>query len=87
MFRTESANPVAILADRHEDMGSHLLVVTSAVKPVSRYLQNPQKIHWTAVKRILRHLEDVVNYGLRLSNGRYRRLTSYITKFGFRLVF
>lgn len=40
MFRTKSANPVAILADRHKDVGSHLSVVTSAVKLLSRYLQN-----------------------------------------------
>lgn len=83
MFRTEIANPIlaAILADRHKDIGSHLLVVTSAVKLSAATCKT-----WTAVKRIPRYLEDVVNYGLRLSNGQYRCLTSYIIKFGFRLV-
>ncbi len=37
--------------------------VTFAVNNVAKFLANPTKEHWTAVKRILRYLLGTVNYG------------------------
>src|SRR5579871_1000930 len=38
--------------------------ITIAVGIVSRYIQKSEKIHWLAVKRILRYLKGTVDYGL-----------------------
>ena len=38
--------------------------IATAVGIVSRYMQKLGKIHWLAVKRILRYLKRTVNYGL-----------------------
>ena len=40
------------------------LDITTAVGIVSRYIQKPGKIHWLAVKRILRYLKGTVDYRL-----------------------
>lgn len=42
--------------------------ITFAVNLVSRYLENPQKIHWNAVKRIFKYLKSTSNYGILYSN-------------------
>ena len=41
--------------------------IAYAVSSVSRYMQNPGRIHWTAVKRILRYLKGTSNYRLEFS--------------------
>lgn len=38
--------------------------ITFAVNTVSRYLENPGKEHWSAVKRILRYLKGTLDLKL-----------------------
>jgi hypothetical protein len=38
--------------------------IAFAVGMVSRYMQKPGKLHWIAVKRIMRYLKGTINYGL-----------------------
>ncbi|XP_011698577.1 PREDICTED: adenylate kinase isoenzyme 5-like [Wasmannia auropunctata] len=38
--------------------------ITFAVNSASQYLEDPKKIHWNAVKRIIKYLKGTVRYGL-----------------------
>lgn len=38
--------------------------IAFALSTVSQYLESPDKIHWNAVKRILKYLKGTVDYGL-----------------------
>lgn len=38
--------------------------IAFALSTVSQYLESPAKIHWNAVKRILKYLKGTVDYGL-----------------------
>ena len=38
--------------------------ITYAVSNVAKFLSKPTKVHWTAVKRIIRYLKGTLNYGL-----------------------
>ena len=40
------------------------LDIACAVSIVARFCANPTTVHWTAVKRILRHLQGTQNFGL-----------------------
>ena len=42
--------------------------IAAAVGTLSRYMSNPSKDHWIAVKRTLRYLKGTLNYGLRFSD-------------------
>lgn len=37
--------------------------IAFALSTVSQYLESPDKIHWSAVKRILKYLKGTLNYG------------------------
>jgi hypothetical protein len=45
------------------------LDIANAVGNVSKYLENPSRIHWEAVKRIFRYLNGTKDYGLLYSKG------------------
>jgi len=38
--------------------------ITFAVNSVSQFFEKPMKIHWNAVKRILKYLKGTANHGL-----------------------
>ena len=38
--------------------------IAFAVQQVSKYFNNPGKVHWTAVKRILEYIKNTPNYGI-----------------------
>ena len=40
----------------------------AAVGTVSRYMSNPSKAHWMAVKRLLRYLKGTMSYGRKVSD-------------------
>lgn len=48
-----------------------------AVNSVSRYVNNPGKPHWMAVKRILRYLKGTISAKLEFSNNTNSTLTGY----------
>ena len=35
-----------------------------AVKSLSQFMVDPQRVHWTATKHILRYIRGIVEYGL-----------------------
>lgn len=37
-----------------------------AVNRASRYLENPTKMHWNTVKRIIKYLKGTLRWGLKL---------------------
>ena len=43
--------------------------IANAVRCVAKFMQNPGKQHWTAVKRILRYVKGTLNTKLRLGPG------------------
>ena len=51
--------------------------IAAAVGTLSRYMSNPSKDHWTAVKRILRYLKGTLNYGLRFSDSEDNRVVGF----------
>lgn len=51
--------------------------ITFAVNLVNRYLEEPKKIHWKAVKRILKYLKGTTNHGLRFSCNIEKELLAY----------
>lgn len=67
-----SENGTAINAPYREAVGAlmHLMCATRpdiafAVGMVSRFMESPQDIHWTAVKRIFRYLQGTKSHGIR----------------------
>lgn len=51
--------------------------ITFAVNLTSRHLEKPTKIHWNAVKRILKYLKGTVGYGIKFKRNQERRLLAY----------
>ena len=51
--------------------------IASAIGIVSRFLQNPGKLHWEAVKRIFRYLQQTKSLGLKYVRGEKLRLEGY----------
>jgi hypothetical protein len=45
--------------------------ITVALQDVARFTKNPGRVHWTAVKRILRYLKGTINMGLRYEKRLY----------------
>lgn len=48
-----------------------------AVAVVSRYLNNPGRDHWLAVKRILRYIKGTIDYGIIYDGSRDRKLIGF----------
>src|SRR5579871_3281930 len=38
--------------------------IATAVGMVARYIQKPERLHWLALKRIMKYLKRIVDYGL-----------------------
>ena len=51
--------------------------VSFAVNKVCQFMHRPTDIHWSAVKRILRYLNDTINYGLYLRPSPSTHLSVY----------
>ncbi|KMQ81993.1 integrase core domain protein [Lasius niger] len=51
--------------------------ITFAVNRASRHMEKPSKLHWNAVKRILKYLKGTLNYGLRFGISQDRHLQAY----------
>lgn len=71
-----SENSVVSNAPYREAIGSLMYLsiatrpdITFAVNLASRYLEKPTKIHWNAVKRILKYLKGTVDYGIKFDCG------------------
>ena len=67
----DSLNTGIVNAPYAEAVGSLLYLsngtrpdLSFAVNKASRYLQKPTKLHWNAVKRILKYLKRTLDYGL-----------------------
>jgi hypothetical protein len=50
--------------------------IAAALSEVCRFMANPGRQHWTAVKRILRYLKGTLDYGISFS-GKYDGLVGY----------
>lgn len=60
-----------VRAPYHEAVGSLMYLaigtrpdIAFALSTVSQYLESPDKIHWNAVKRVLKYLKGTVDFGL-----------------------
>ena len=51
--------------------------ISYAVNNLARFNLNPQKEHWTALKRVLRYLNGTINHGLLYKQGGPERLVGY----------
>jgi len=51
--------------------------IAYAVGMVSRFMENPGKLHWIAVKRIFKYLKGTTDFGLRYSHGSTLNLEAY----------
>ena len=51
--------------------------ISYAVNNLARFNSNPQKEHWTALKRVLRYLNGTINHGLLYKQGGPERLVGY----------
>lgn len=51
--------------------------ISYAVNNVSRFTQDPGKIHWTATKRILRYLKGTLNYRLEFDGTKKSEIMGY----------
>lgn len=51
--------------------------ITYAVNRASRYMEKPSKIHWNAVKRIIKYLKGTVHYGIKFGTDLDQHLKAY----------
>jgi len=51
--------------------------ITFAVNSVSQFLERPMKIHWNAVKRILKYLKETADHGLYYSAAQTDHLKAF----------
>ena len=51
--------------------------ISYCVEVVSRYIQNPNKLHLEVVRRIPRYIKGIIAYGLFYKNGKMCRLIGY----------
>ena len=51
--------------------------IAAAVGTLSRYMSNPSKAHWMAVKRILRYLKGTMSYGLKFSDSENDKVVGF----------
>src|SRR5580765_6407010 len=51
--------------------------IAQSVNAVSSFCKDPEKIHWTAVKRIFRYLKNTVNYCLTYSKNSDNNIIGY----------
>ncbi len=51
--------------------------IAFAVSNVAKFSSNPTKLHWTAVKRILRYLKGIRNFRLLYTNGNVDEFIGY----------
>jgi len=52
--------------------------ITFAVNSVSQFLERPMKIHWNAVKRILKYLKETADHGLYYSAAQTDHLKAFM---------
>jgi hypothetical protein len=58
-----------------EAVGSIMYLISFSVSSVSKYLNNPGKQHWLAVKRILRYLKGTMDLGITIKNTGSKNIT------------
>ena len=51
--------------------------IAVAVGTLSRYMSNPSKAHWMAVKQILRYLKGTMSYGLKFSDSENDKVVGF----------
>ncbi|KAF2304474.1 hypothetical protein GH714_031884 [Hevea brasiliensis] len=71
-------------ATQFKQNGGSLMYLTASrpdlmfvVSFISRFMANPTKLHFAAIKRVLRYLKGTVNYGLFYRRGGESRLVGY----------
>lgn len=85
MYSTPEGNGERLNAPYREAVGSllYLSMVTRpdiafAVNAVSQHSVNPQKVHWNAVKRILKYLKGTTSYGILFdAESKFNRVESF----------
>ncbi|KMQ94006.1 integrase core domain protein [Lasius niger] len=73
-FRMETANPVAIPADKQHETHE---TITYAVNKASQFLEQPTKTHWNAFKRILKYRKGTPYHGLYYKSGSDTKILAY----------
>ena len=57
---------------------THLrLDISYAVSAVSRYMQEPHKLHWKEKNRILHYVQGTIDYGIHYAAGAQLDLTGF----------
>jgi len=51
--------------------------ISYAVGQVSQYCQNPGRAHWNAIKHILPHLKETINYGILFYKSQFNTLSGF----------
>jgi transposase InsO family protein len=82
--KEENAEPLSTSTPYMEAVGS-LIYAMVATRPdigyatglVSRYMSNPKRTHWLAVKHILRYLKGTMNYGITYKGNSSNPLIGY----------
>ena len=84
-FRMEEADAVAVPADPFCQVVGSLMYLLIATRPditisassVSQHLEQPQKIHWNAMKRILKYLRGTTKHGFYFPSQQSHQIQAY----------